>query len=187
MRKRTPAISLAIAWKAPPSTRRVIGSTSMRFRVGGPGCLPTSYWITLIAGAGRLRRPRNASLAETQEARVPGGYACDSRGPRKVRSTFWGGTDGRREATRCSAPPAAGCESDEREQRSRSHHLFALPGHFRPQGGNGQVAEAVDVRGDPGWDHGRRVVLVDDRRPLQAVPRPELLAGVVAGRHRAQR
>ncbi len=34
MRKSTPAISLAMAWKAPPRTRSVIGSTSMRVRVG---------------------------------------------------------------------------------------------------------------------------------------------------------
>ncbi len=42
MRNRTPAISLAIAWKAPPRTRSVIGSTSTRSRAGGPGCLPSS-------------------------------------------------------------------------------------------------------------------------------------------------
>ena len=36
MRKRTPAISFAIAWNAPPSTRSVIGSTSTRARVGWP-------------------------------------------------------------------------------------------------------------------------------------------------------
>ncbi len=48
MRKRTPAISLAMAWNAPPSTRSVIGSTSTRLRVGGPGRRPTSYSITLI-------------------------------------------------------------------------------------------------------------------------------------------
>src|SRR5919109_521372 len=46
IRKRTPAISFAIAWKAPPRTRSVIGSTSTRSRVGGPGRLPTSYSIT---------------------------------------------------------------------------------------------------------------------------------------------
>ena len=47
MRKRTPAISFAIAWNAPPRTRSVIGSTSTRVRVGGPGWRPTSYSITL--------------------------------------------------------------------------------------------------------------------------------------------
>src|SRR3954447_21303611 len=46
MRKRTPAISRATAWKAPPSTRIVIGSTSTRGRVGGPGWRPTSYSTT---------------------------------------------------------------------------------------------------------------------------------------------
>ena len=46
MRKRTPAISFAMAWKAPPSTRSVIGSTSTRSRSGGPGCLPSSYSMT---------------------------------------------------------------------------------------------------------------------------------------------
>src|SRR5215218_1403662 len=37
MRKSTPAISLAMAWNAPPRTRRVTGSISTRSRVGGPG------------------------------------------------------------------------------------------------------------------------------------------------------
>ena len=49
IRKSTPAISLAIAWKAPPRTRSVIGSTSTRFRLGGPGWRPTSYSTTLIS------------------------------------------------------------------------------------------------------------------------------------------
>ena len=40
---RTPAISLAMAWKAPPSTRIVIGSTSTRSSPGAPGCFPSSY------------------------------------------------------------------------------------------------------------------------------------------------
>ena len=48
MRKSTPAISFAVAWKAPPSTRSVIGSTSTRLRVGGPGWRPTSYSATLM-------------------------------------------------------------------------------------------------------------------------------------------
>ena len=43
MRKRTPDISLAIAWNAPPRTRIVIGSTSTRSSSGGPGCFPSSY------------------------------------------------------------------------------------------------------------------------------------------------
>src|SRR5688500_8065164 len=46
MRKRTPAISFAMAWNAPPSTRSEIGSTSIRCRLGGPGWRPTSYSIT---------------------------------------------------------------------------------------------------------------------------------------------
>ena len=42
IRNSTPAISLAMAWNAPPSTRSVIGSTSTRSRSGGPGVRPTS-------------------------------------------------------------------------------------------------------------------------------------------------
>src|SRR3954471_24236553 len=42
MRKRTPAISCAMASNAPPSTRSVMGSTSTRLRCGGPGETPTS-------------------------------------------------------------------------------------------------------------------------------------------------
>ena len=40
IRKSTPAISLAIAWKAPPRTRRVIGSTSTRFLAWRAGLPP---------------------------------------------------------------------------------------------------------------------------------------------------
>ena len=43
IRKRTPDISFAIAWNAPPRTRIVIGSTSTRWSSGGPGCFPSSY------------------------------------------------------------------------------------------------------------------------------------------------
>src|SRR3954471_22581379 len=42
MRKSTPAISCAMASKAPPRTRSVMGSTSTRLRCGGPGETPTS-------------------------------------------------------------------------------------------------------------------------------------------------
>ena len=64
MRKSTPAISLAMAWKAPPRTRSVIGSTSMRVLVGGPGWRPTSYSITDIRPS-PPSRPRAVSLRRT--------------------------------------------------------------------------------------------------------------------------
>src|SRR3712207_3996760 len=55
-----------MAWNAPPSTRRVIGSTSTRSRVGGPGRRPTSYSMTDMSDLqclGRLEglRPRGAA------------------------------------------------------------------------------------------------------------------------------
>src|SRR5688500_14747239 len=115
MRKSTPAISLAMAWNAPPRTRRVTGSISTRSRVGGPGRRPTSYSITDI---------------------------------------------------------------------SDLHCLGGVAG-LGPGGGAGRddyVAVAVDRRGEPRRDHRRRVVLVHDRGPLQAVAGLQGGAVVVPGR-----
>ena len=57
MRNSTPAISLAIAWNAPPSTRIVIGSISTRSRVGRSGVRahlvgrrPTCVFFLLLYG-----------------------------------------------------------------------------------------------------------------------------------------
>ena len=58
IRKRTPAISFAMAWNAPPSTRSVIGSTSTRSRSGGPGCFPSSY-----SSVDMIRPPRSSACA----------------------------------------------------------------------------------------------------------------------------
>src|SRR5215210_4036986 len=55
-----------------------------------------------------------------------------------------------------------------------------------PGGGAGRdddVAVAVDRRGETRWDDSRRVVLVHDHRPLQAVSGLQAGAVVVPGRH----
>ena len=111
IRNSTPDISLAIAWKAPPSTRIVIGSTSTRSSSGGPGCFPSSYssadMVTPPGSSERLPTPRSPSPRPRRRPRSR--CSRDDRcGPRSRAGSRWSSRTGSRSpGPRADSPPGA--------------------------------------------------------------------------------